>query len=200
MFVNHQHRLGIESLQHGDLERSLTLLCQALRENPAHPEILSDRGFLYIHLKNEKAAMEDFDLSLDLQPDYSYRYASRAYAKDFFGDTEGAISDYEQALALNPKDAISYNNLGLLFEKAGITREALKCFEKADSLTKNANEHFDIVEDIAGIQQPIERVVIPPSDLIRKQEDSISTMKKIFTSQEQFQEFMHFLKNGFRTK
>jgi len=200
MFVNRHHQLGIELLQKGDLEKALLLLCQALEENPAHPEILSDRGFLYIHLKKEKAALDDFDLSLDLQPEYGYRYASRAYARDFFGDTDGAMADYKLALELNPEDGISCNNLGILLKNAGFKDQAAKYFEKAEGLLEKANGNFDIVEDIEGTQQPLERTVIPPSDLIRKQEDSITAMKKIFTSQEQFKEFMHFLKKGFRNK
>lgn len=198
MFINHNHQLGIESLQKGDLKAALSLLNEALAENPFHPDIVSDRGFLYIHLKQNKLAMEDFDLSLDLQPEYGYRYASRAYAKDFFEDQEGAIEDYEKAIELAPEDAISHNNLGLLLQQKGDLKAAETHFEIADQLNEKAS--FQILEKVAGEQQSLDRVVIPPSDLVRKQENTISEMKNIFTSKEQFKEFMHFLQNGFRIK
>lgn len=196
MFINHSHQLGIESLQQGNLDAALKLLNQALTENPCHPDILSDRGFLYIHLKQNELAMEDFDLSLDLQPEYGYRYASRAYAKDYFEDIGGAIEDYEMALKLDPEDAISHNNLGILYQKTGENESAEKHFNLSDQLSENG--FFQIVEDVHGEQKSLDRVVIPPSDLVRKQENTISEMKKIFTSPEQFKEFMHFLKNGFK--
>lgn len=196
MFINHHHKSGIESLQKGNLELALELLNKALAENPCHPDILSDRGFLYIHLKQNALAMEDFDLSLDLQPAYGYRYASRGYAKDYFEDYEGAIEDYEKALELDPKDAISHNNLGILFQQKGEDQKAELHFQLADQLSEDGS--FHIVEDVQGSQKSLDRVVIPPSDLIRKQENTISEMKNIFTSKEKFKEFMHFLQNGFK--
>ena len=40
----------------------------------------------------------------------SEAYFYRAYAKDDLGDKEGAIADYNQAIAINPKDDASYFN------------------------------------------------------------------------------------------
>ncbi len=196
MFINHHHQSGIESLQEGHLSAALDFLNKALVENPCHPDILSDRGFLYIHLRQNELAMKDFDLSLDLQPEYGYRYASRGYAKDYFEDFDGAIEDYAKAIELDQKDAISHNNLGILLQKKGEDLEAELHFQIADQL--NEGEAFQIVEAVEGKQKSLDRVVIPPSDLIRKQENTISEMKNIFTSKEKFKEFMHFLKNGFK--
>lgn len=196
MFINHDHQLGIESLQKGDLSAALEWLNKALVQNPCHPDIVSDRGFLYIHLKRPELAMEDFDLSLDLQPDYSYRYASRAYAKDYFEDFQGAVEDYHKAIELNANDSVSHNNLGIIYQKMGDPEQAELHFRISDQLRKQ--DSFEILEEVEGEQKPFERTVIPPSDLIRKQENTISEMKDIFTSKEKFKEFMHFLKYGFR--
>lgn len=198
MFVNTHHRAGIELLLQEDLHGALVLLDRALEENPCHPDILSDRGFLYIRLGKDAEAMEDLDLSLDLQPEYGYRYASRGYARDYFGDAEGAIEDYEKAIALDPRDAISHNNLGILLQKAGKVREAESHFEAADQLSSETQ--FHITEDFEGEQKSLDRVVIPPSGLMRKQENTISEMKNLFTSKEKFEAFMHFLRNGLRNQ
>ena len=40
--------------------------------------------------------MDDFDLCVDLQPDYGYRYSARAYAKEYFGEIDEAILDYQK--------------------------------------------------------------------------------------------------------
>lgn len=45
---------------------------------------------------------------------------------EIFGDTEAAILDYEKAIKLDPEDAVSYNNIGLLQEKLGYKQKAQK--------------------------------------------------------------------------
>ena len=196
MFINQKHQLAIEALKDADLDNALQLLEEALLENPFHPNIISDRGFLYIHLKKNELAMDDFDLCVDLQPDYGYRYSARAYAKEYFGDTEDAINDYEKAIQLDENDWISHQNLGVLLQKKGELLEAEEHFKQADAI-QGKNE-FGIVQKMGEKQQSIDRETIPPSDLVRKQENTITKMKHLFTSKEKFDEFMHFLKNGFR--
>ena len=196
MFINQKHQLAIEALKHADLENALTLLEEALLENPFHPNIISDRGFLYIHLKKNKLAMDDFDLCVDLQPDYGYRYSARAYAKEYFGEIDEAILDYQKAIELDKNDWISHQNLGILLQKQNRIVDAEHHFKVADEI-QGKNE-FGIVQKMGEKQQSIDRETIPPSDLIRKQENTISKMKHLFTSKENFDEFMHFLKNGFK--
>ncbi len=196
MFINHKHQRAIEALKQADLKSALGLLEEALLENPFHPNILSDRGFLYIHLKNNELAMEDFDLCVELQPTYGYRYSARAYAKSYFGQLEEAILDYLKAIELDEKDWVSHQNLGILWQKQKNLIEAERHFKWADEIQGKTN--FDIVEKMGETQQPIDRETIPPSDLIREQENMITKMKHLFTSKEKFDEFMHFLKNGFR--
>merc|ERR1711916_397335 len=59
-------------------------------------DILSHRGVVHLHLNQKKKCLDDLKLSLSLEPENPYRYASLAYAKDFFGDIDGAIADYEK--------------------------------------------------------------------------------------------------------
>lgn len=208
MYINEAHQHGIELLRAGKLQEALSMLHQALKENPSHPDILSDRGVVYIHLKQEKEALDDFNLSLELQPDYSYRYSSRAYAKSVFNDIDGAIADYEKAVELDKEDAIAYNNLGLLLEQKGRIEQAKRNFDRADHLAKIEKDLLDVVEDLEegkiDVQEQqeaqLERKAIEPIELKKKQETTLSEMKKIFTSKEQFKEFLHFIKNGFKLK
>jgi tetratricopeptide (TPR) repeat protein len=198
MFINHKHQLAIEALKHADLKNALQLLNEALLENPFHPNILSDRGFLYIHLKKNDLALDDFNLCADLQPKYAYRYASRAYAKAFFGNVSEAIRDYEKAIQLDENDWISHQNVGILLQKEGNISEGEKHFRLADEIQENTE--FGIIKKVGGKNQSVDRETIPPSDLMRKQENTISEMKHLFTSKSDFDEFMHFLKNGFKVQ
>ena len=208
MFINQAHQQGMEFLRASDLDRALSLLNQALEQHPNHPDILSDRGVIFIHLKNKDAALADFDLSLELQPEYGYRYSSRAYCKEFFGDLDGAILDYEQAVLLDKEDAIAYNNLGLLLEKKGRMEQAKRNFDRADHLAKLEENLMHVVDELEGkgtdeeqkAAEIKDRATIPPMEIKEKQATTLSEMKKIFTSKEQFNAFMKFIKNGFKNK
>jgi tetratricopeptide (TPR) repeat protein len=175
-----------------------------LNKNPNHPDILSDRGVVYIHLNRKEDALKAFDLSLNLQPDYAYRYSSRAYARAFFGDIDAAIKDYEKAVELDKEDAIAYNNLGLLLEQKGRMDLAKKNFDRADHLAKIEEKLLNVVDELEedGIydEVQIQRKEIEPIEKRKKELTTWGEMKKIFTSKDQFKDFLHFIKNGFKNK
>lgn len=225
MFANKTHEKGHELLINGKYNEAIALFTDALEINPNHPDIYSDRGVAYLHLKNEQNCMEDLDTALTLQPEYSFRFASRAYAKDFFGNTEAAIEDYEKAVALDPEDAVAHNNLGLLLEKLGFQKQAQENFKRADALSKQEKKLFDLLNEIEGnelessseISNNLEKEVTNSSNssamdaAFERTEDiaseesaihrsSFHEFRRIFTSKLQFSEFLRFIKNGFRIK
>lgn len=53
-----------------------------------------------------------------------------------------ALADFEQALTLEPKNALSYNARGLLLEKMGRPDAALADFQRAVQLDGGANVDF----------------------------------------------------------
>lgn len=217
MFANKIHEEGHDYMKKGDLEKAIECYGRSLLLNPEHPDIFSDRGVVYIHLKMKTEAMADFNMAVTLQPEYSYRYSARAYARDFFGDTEGAIEDYEKAIELDPDDAVAYNNLGLLQEKLGYNLKAKQNFERADKLSKMENNFFKIMDeleqqDIVEEQSTIDKVeknkqseatkheMIDPTEIREQNISTFREFKRIFTSKQQFSEFLRFIKNGFKIK
>lgn len=209
MFVNSKHEEAYKLLQTGKYEAALQGLNEALQLNPGHPDILSDRGVVYLHLGEKLKCMEDFQLALEMQPEYGFRYAARAYAKERFGDLQGAVEDYEEAIRLDPEDAISYNNLGLLQEKMGYQKQAEINFQRADELSKQEKHLLDVIEDLEQDhsenqteerKEQVERNPISPEVQRESQISAFNEFKKVFTSKKQFQQFMQFIKNGFRLK
>ncbi len=208
MFINQAHQQAHDALKAGQTEEAIRLYTEALKLNPNHPDILSDRGVAYLHLENQELCMQDMNLSLELQPDYSYRYASRAFARNHFGDLDGAIEDYEIAVKLDPEDAVGHNNLGLLLEQKGYHKEAKERFERADKLSKMENELFQVIDELEAGEAPVPAAKEPETLPIESKEDeeepSASSrseeMKKLFTSRQQFIEFLRFIRNGFKLK
>jgi len=67
-------------------------------------------------------------------------YFYRAYAKSALGDKHGAISDYNQAIGINPKDAAAYANRGTEKYALGDKRGAIDDYNEAISISpQNAN-------------------------------------------------------------
>ncbi len=61
-------------------------------------------------------------------------YVYRAYAKGELGDKQGAIADYNQALAINPRYRSSYRNRGIAKEVLGDLAGACADWRQAASL------------------------------------------------------------------
>lgn len=120
-----------------DWEGALSYLHEAVRRDPAletDPDWIHDAAMCHFHLGRKQEALLGLDRAALLQPAYGYRFASRAWLRQALGDLAGARADYERAIALDPEDAISLNNLGLLEEQMGYRQEARRRFEVADEL------------------------------------------------------------------
>lgn len=196
MFVNNTHESAHEALKKGLLDEAIHLYTLALEENPGHPDIYSDRGVAYLHKQDKAMCMLDLDKAVEIQPNYAFRYACRAYAKNNFGDIDAAIIDYELALELDPEDAVAHNNLGLLLEQKGYKLEAEKKFRQADRLSKIEDHLLHVIDELEG-KDEIERVEIPPGSL-SKPNSFWKEITLILTSKKHFREFIRFIKNGFK--
>ena len=199
MFANKIHEAAEKEREAGNQEKAIELYSKALIESPNDCNIISDRGVAYLHLNNKEFCLKDLDLAIQLQPDYAYRYACRAYAKRRFGDLDGAVEDYEKAVELDPEDSIAHNNLGLIMEERGYQKKAEKRFERADKLTKMENNLLDVIDELD--EKPEEETKSPLPKVKPEREPTKSEeFKKVFTSKNQFMEFIRFIKNGFKIK
>jgi len=207
MFVNNQHKKADALLDEQKYDKAIIAFNLALEKNPKHPVILSHRGVCFLHLNQKKSCLDDLNEAKDLEPENSYRYASLAYAMDFFGDLDGAISMYEIAVKLDPDDAIAHNNLGLLLEKKGYMTKAKDKFDRADRLAGIEKKFYQTLEEEEKQQQ--QEATVKPKDgtpLQPKKQEIIpppskkSILKSLVTDKSTFREFLNFIKNGFKIK
>lgn len=206
MFANLYHEKAYQLSKERNFDAALKAFEKALELHPNSVDIISDRGVVYIHLKEKQKALNDFNRAVEMQPDYSFRYSARAYALDFFGNTEDAIKDYEKAIELDPKDAVAYNNLGMLQEKLGYKKMADANFERADKLAKIEKDFLHLMDELED-EKPEKKQIpdenhqtISPEVSRENQVTASKEFKKLFTSKDQFKAFLNFLKNGFRIK
>ena len=208
MFTNKTHEEATSKLKEGQIDEAIELYTKALNEAPDDYNIISDRGVAYLHKNDKLRCFGDFNRAIQLQPNYSYRYASRAYAKKHFGDLEGAVADYEKAVELDPEDAVAQNNLGMLLEEMGYKKQSEKRFARADKLSEQENGLLNVMEGLEASEKAVEapNQETPIEDLSPSDKGSDETktnskeFKKVFTSKNQFKEFIRFIRNGFKIK
>lgn len=206
MFVNEAHKKANELQDAQEFERALKAFDEALEQAPNNPDILSHRGVLYLHLNLKKKCLDDLNKAKEIEPDYSYRYASLAYALDFFGDLDGAIEQYEIAVKLDPEDAVAHNNLGLLLEKKGYQAKAQERFEKADKLHKIENSFYEQTKKEDENKQedspkPDGGTKLQPKKLSEDEKpNGADIAKSVFSNKSTFKEFLNFVRNGFKLK
>lgn len=205
MFINENHAKADQLVKKGEFEQALSLLNELLLEHAESPDLLSDIGVVYLHLEKEDECIRSLNQAIELQPDYSYRYACRAFAFNHFKKMELAIQDYEKAVELDPEDAVAHNNLGVLLEQKGYYDQAKKRFEQADRLAKAEDELLGLIDRLESADQKVNSAVGPI--VAEKEEDDQDTaggswveFKRLFTSKAQRKEFFNYVRNGFRLK
>lgn len=204
MFINSKHELADQLLRSGDIKGALAVYNELIIAFPENPVLFSDRGVVHLHLNEQQKCLDDLTTAVTLQPDYAYRYASRAFALGHFKQFDLAIADYEKAIELDPEDAISENNLGLILEQKGYHDAAKIRFERADKLSKAESHLHDLMNELedqsAGIEKGSDHNEAVPEVKTSEPSSQKEELKKIFTSRQQFREFMRFVKNGFKIK
>lgn len=159
------------------------------RELQPDGNLLHDRAVCLFQLGRKTESLDLLDRAATLEPDNPYRYASRAWIRAAMKDVDGAIEDYRKALDLDPDDAITLNNLGLLEEQYGMRKAAQERFRRADTLSGILRE--------AGVDPPTAQ---PPSvDKPKPKAGTVWTeIKGVFTQPDRRKDFLKFLKNGLR--
>mgnify|MGYP003331219507 CR=1 FL=1 len=211
MTAEQHYNKGKEYLKERKVNEALDSFNKALEMEPDNPYALSDRGVTYFHMKKFELAIIDMDKAVKIQPDDPYRYSSRAYIRAAMGDLMGGIEDYKRAIKLDPQDAIAYNNLGLLEEKMGYDKPSKMNFDKADSIARKDPFYAELYGREDSQNRPdssaklsTERSEVGPSEKVASQKEEKqgfwSVVYKVFSSKKTFNEFLQFVKNGFKLK
>lgn len=188
---------------------------KAINYQPLNADFFAHRGIVLHMQGNSKRALLDFDKAIKIEPENPFRYSSRAFIKAHMKDSKGAISDYEKALELDPEDAIAHNNLGLIQEQTGAWDKAQEHYKKSNDLVgyEGINpEKSEVTEllkewkdDKAKQEEEQRQLIQEKAALSQAQMEESQALggfwgivKSVFTDKAMFQEFIDFIKNGFK--
>ena len=192
------------SAEAGQWQSALVGFDEAERVNPdwgLDPDFLNDRAVALFHNDRAHESIALLDKAINLQPQYGYRYAARGWMKQALRDIQGAIADYEKAVELDPEDAITLNNLGLLEEQIGRMQSAKERFAAADAMDRILDESAISKESAsAAARSPKPQAPEPaPAPSQAPSTPWAEVTRALFTRTGR-KEFLEFIRNGFKLK
>lgn len=126
------------ALVRGEAQQAVYTYTEALKDtalpNDRRAAILNDRGVANIKLGQTKQAFEDFNLAVQLFPEFAAVYNNRGNLLLSLGLAKEAIRDFDRALVLAPGYAAAYNNRAGALMRMGATDEAIADYTKAVEL------------------------------------------------------------------
>ena len=195
----HQARASAEA---GQWQSALVGFDEAEQENPDwgfDPDFLNDRAVALFHNDRAHESIALLDKAINLQPQYGYRYAARGWMKQALRDIQGAIADYEKAVELDPEDAITLNNLGLLEEQIGRMQSAKDRFAAADAMDRILDESAINKESTSEAERTA-MPQAPASPPPRASNTPWAEITRALFTQTGRKEFLEFIRNGFKLK
>jgi len=147
VYVSYGHLLAKMS-RHSE---ALKYYGTAIEKDPLYAPSYNKSGVSKLMLFMEKkdpafltSAVENFSKAISLDPELAESYSGRGTANIFLKNTEGAISDLENALRVDPGLLDAYFNLGIMYLRSGRKNKAnevfLKCREKFYRTLKPAEQ------------------------------------------------------------
>jgi tetratricopeptide (TPR) repeat protein len=125
------YMLGLSAWKSGDLTKSESAFETSLRIDQKHMKSYVNLSRVLIEQKRYDDAIVKLTKAGEIDPESATvpRLMARVYSAK--GDTDQAIDAYRMAIALDPTDAWSMNNLGLLYLEGGFPEDALPWLAKA---------------------------------------------------------------------
>ncbi len=126
------------ALVRGEIEQAALNYTEALKDtslpNDRRAAILNDRGVANIKLGRTRQAFEDFNLAVQLFPEFAAVYNNRGNLLLSLGLAREAVKDFDRSIVLAPGYAAAYNNRAGAYVQLGERDEAIADYTKAIEL------------------------------------------------------------------
>ena len=108
---------GIEAHQNDNPDDAIAYYTEVIRLDPTDTSIVSiayySRGLAYSEKGEVDSAIENYNASIQLNPDFADAYNYRGIAYKNKGEIDRAIENYDQAIRIKADNVLFYNNRGI---------------------------------------------------------------------------------------
>ena len=126
------------ALVRGEVQQAVYAYTEALKDtalpNDRRAAILNDRGVANIKLGATRQAFEDFNLAVQLFPEFAAVYNNRGNLLLSLGLAQEAVKDFDRSIVLAPGYAAAYNNRAGAYVRLGALDDAIVDYTKAIQL------------------------------------------------------------------
>lgn len=129
----------------GQFSKAKIWLDRCIRIQPSNKLYHFQRGTTFLKLTNYPLAVKDFNFAISLDKDYEEAYFYRAACRSYMNQAQGAISDYDEVVRINPKSQHAFYQRGYLHATNGNPTQGCKDLSIAHSLgLKAAMDLMDV--------------------------------------------------------
>ena len=141
--------LGTLTLQRARaFESEETLWTDTLFKNPESWLAHNNLGNALFNRGQVDDAINQFQMALDLHPNYDSAHNNLGTALLRKGQVDDAIAQFQKAVEINPTFAGAHNNLGKALSTKGLSDQAMAEYQKAEELNPNDAPAFADLGDV----------------------------------------------------
>jgi predicted Zn-dependent protease len=131
------YMLGLSAWRAGQLDRAQAAFDDALALDPKHVKSLVNLSRVLLESDKPAEAERYLATAIEVDPGSSDAYRVLGRTKMLLGNADGALESYRSALAIDPEDIWSMNNMGLVLIQQGRFEEALRPLARATQLAES---------------------------------------------------------------
>ena len=142
---------GLINLSLEKWQNAIFAFKNALDTDDKFVEAYNNIGVAYSHIGDDKKAVENYTLAIQLKKDYANGYNNLASHYDDLGQYSEAVKNYKYALKFNPENLNAQNNLIHLLNYFSPKKSDDNSIVKANFLIKNIKTDISILKHISDL-------------------------------------------------
>lgn len=136
---------GLSYIESKNYQKAISSYNEAIKTDKTNAKAFFGRGKSKTFLGKLDEALQDYNISIKLNPSYVAAYHNRAIIKLFTEETfRGAEEDLRQAIKIEPDYCLAYFSLARLKLLEGYEELAIDLFSKALKLNTDATQELDL--------------------------------------------------------
>ena len=176
--VSDKEKLYIEAAYATTLERNpeerFRILKQMAKQYPKEKRVHYDLASYYWAKKSYQKAIEEFDKTLELDPNYGPALNQLAYTYAEMGNSDKAIENFKKYASVSPGDANPFDSMGDIYLRMGKLEDAIAKYREALEVKPDFGSDWKIgyvyalKEDYAGAMKWVNLCIVASKSPGRK--------------------------------